>query len=803
MGPAQRLALLLLLADGGCVGWLVNQGIHFNSADGPALVGLVTGQIMLELLAIPQRGFGFFSASFSCTLAITLLFGTAPAALGLTAGLVLRTALRKNGLPWSQAASEGFPALTALCLLQSQTVPTDRANWMQAIAIALAVYIPFSIWVPERLARAYKWAHFEKWIAVRQLTASAHFLAVGFAGAVLAYLMSSNPAQGLWLVPVLLSLHRASRTELLRLDGLNLEELRLAVHSSRRLLNQAALSLDSTQRELKSQAAQRALLENLSVGLLNAPDRASVLRTLIGAAASVTRAESVVFFSVIQDAGIIALRPELYQSPYGARVEGAALTGVTEPIAMHAWRTGQLQIHQGNVERIFREEDTAVAVPIAGQGVLYVGRRGMQAFGHEELSAVSQIGGQGALALQSTKRFADQEEALKLNQISNQELLAWVNRLTLLLDGARAFLTPQLEEARMDRFYQLLDRLFPWEAAALMRDDHIQIRGGAQWDFDALRILAEPLRAYGKPLLVDDVTKMRWKQPLEGARSMVAVPLGDEEGTHGAVLLFSRQPGAFVRAHQEVLGLLACQLLASIRGAELAREVESSRASLLSTRNETALGQLAGGIAHQLNSPLAAVVLQTSMAIRSKADPEAVLKRLTVAKEAAERARHIIAKLLYYTEESVHEWRRLDVAEIVRDVAELTLHEWDTTGVELKLNLGDTPLLTDGCPHDIQQTLVNLLDNARRAAISGSSPKGVEINGFTGPSGVMLEVIDSGPPIAEETRQRMFEPFFSGWQSTGLGLSSSLAVVQKHKGRLEEIDPLQAKGFRITLPLSA
>lgn len=227
----------------------------------------------------------------------------------------------------------------------------------------------------------------------------------------------------------------------------------------------------------------------------------------------------------------------------------------------------------------------------------------------------------------------------------------------------------------------------------------------------------------------------------------------------------------------------------------LAREAERRRgAHLAHISRLSTLGEMASGIAHELNQPLAAIVnYATGVARRlrnqSEGDPE-VLRAIDQVAHEAQRAGGIIQRMRSFAHKSDGGVVRCSLNQIVEETVGFLRvgSPGRPLRVQLELTAGPNEVLAD--PILIQQVLVNLVRNAEdaleEAPETGRAPQ-IWIRTLSAPGGRQLEVQvqDAGPGLAAESIPRLFEPFFSTKPGgLGLGLSISSSIVQSHGGRL-------------------
>lgn len=251
------------------------------------------------------------------------------------------------------------------------------------------------------------------------------------------------------------------------------------------------------------------------------------------------------------------------------------------------------------------------------------------------------------------------------------------------------------------------------------------------------------------------------------------------------------------------------ELLARLRLAEA--PLADLVAELVATDRMASVGTLAGGVAHEINNPLAAVIANIELAIDDIKDLELpkgkdeLLEELEDAREAAHRVRQIVRDLRLF---SRAEEDRRDLVD-VRDVLESTLRmAWNEIRHRAKLvKAFDEVPLVDANEARLGQVFLNLILNASHAIAAGRAEAN-EIRISTSVEGneVVVEVRDSGEGMTEEVKARIFEPFFStrpAGVGRGLGLPISQRIVEEIGGRIEvKTRPGAGSSFTVRLPVA-
>ena len=232
-----------------------------------------------------------------------------------------------------------------------------------------------------------------------------------------------------------------------------------------------------------------------------------------------------------------------------------------------------------------------------------------------------------------------------------------------------------------------------------------------------------------------------------------------------------------------------------------------AQATLVQGSKLAAIGQLAAGVAHELNTPLASVSLALGMAMQNlEKKPDKARARLELAHKSVEQMSVIVSKLLNYSREGGQGRRAMSLAEVVQDSVQMVDQSFQLENIELLTHVED--LLVEVNAGEIQQVLINLLVNARLAVSGREHPQvRVQVGVESQESGPLAQVrvIDNGSGVPAEIRERIFEPFFTTRElgrGVGLGLSLSREIMTGHGGSLSyEAGPEGGACFVLSLPL--
>jgi signal transduction histidine kinase len=150
-------------------------------------------------------------------------------------------------------------------------------------------------------------------------------------------------------------------------------------------------------------------------------------------------------------------------------------------------------------------------------------------------------------------------------------------------------------------------------------------------------------------------------------------------------------------------------------------------------------------------------------------------------REGLDRAAGIVRQVLAHADPSAVPRTQVDLARVLDETARFVQSRPEFRGVDFSLDLPSAPLLVLGNAVMLGQVAVNLILNACEAQPGGGR---VEVRARREDGQVVAEVADRGPGIPEGDRQRIFEPFYSTKDSTGLGLSVCHSIVRDHGGEL-------------------
>lgn len=319
-----------------------------------------------------------------------------------------------------------------------------------------------------------------------------------------------------------------------------------------------------------------------------------------------------------------------------------------------------------------------------------------------------------------------------------------------------------------------------------------------------------------------------------GLRSLVIAPMLVEQGVCGVLLAARRAPEAFSSADCEFLRHLCDHVALAARQAQLHGalqraydDLRQSQQAVMQQERLRALGQMASGIAHDINNAISPVALYTEMLLEREPNlSERARECLTTIQGAIEDVADTVARMreFYRPREPQLVLARVALNRTIEHVIELTRARWSDLpqqrGIVIKLETDLSPDLPEimGAEGEIRDALTNLIFNAVDAMPQGgtltvrsrlsSAPGGSRLEGGSSDAEprVNVEVIDTGIGMDEETRRRCLEPFYTtkGERGTGLGLAMVYGMVQRHSAELDiESAPGRGATLRLSFPVTS
>ncbi|MBN1849551.1 MAG: PAS domain S-box protein [Deltaproteobacteria bacterium] len=237
---------------------------------------------------------------------------------------------------------------------------------------------------------------------------------------------------------------------------------------------------------------------------------------------------------------------------------------------------------------------------------------------------------------------------------------------------------------------------------------------------------------------------------------------------------------------------------------EVERKLRETRAQLAQSEKMASLGQLAAGIAHEINNPLTGILFNASMAAETLEKDDANLEKMNFIIEDVNRCKEIVKNLLVYSRQVTSSKILVQIEDVVNNSLNL-IHDQRLFGnIIIDKDLSKETILINVDKNQITQVLINLIMNAC-AAMDGEGVLTLRTYRDKAERKAYLEVEDNGCGIAEENLSKIFDPFFTTKEQgkgTGLGLSTSYGLIKENGGSIyvKKTDPAGTT-FCVELPL--
>jgi PAS domain S-box-containing protein len=316
----------------------------------------------------------------------------------------------------------------------------------------------------------------------------------------------------------------------------------------------------------------------------------------------------------------------------------------------------------------------------------------------------------------------------------------------------------------------------------------------------------------GKLVYEPDIAEVRFPFPQRlaggGLRSMVAAPLLVESKVFGVLIAARNQARSFSSGECEFLRQASEHVALAAHQAEIYGALQQAYNDLRQTQNAImqqerllALGQMASGIAHDINNAISPVTLYTESLLEREPDlsPRAREYLETIQRAVDDVAQTVVRMREFYRQrEPQMTLVPVNMNSLVKHVVDLTRARWSDMAqqrgiaIEMRIELAENLPAILGAENEIREALTNLIFNAVDAMPNGG-PLTVRTTLIPEQSSgsvarfVQVDIVDSGIGMDEDTRRRCLEPFFTtkGERGTGLGLAMVYGTMQRHNADIE------------------
>ncbi len=316
----------------------------------------------------------------------------------------------------------------------------------------------------------------------------------------------------------------------------------------------------------------------------------------------------------------------------------------------------------------------------------------------------------------------------------------------------------------------------------------------------------------GKPLAFFDVSAIsEWQEQPAAAKQNVCSALHVllRDHPNSAILICTHSAkGFFVEKHLRLSTRFAPLASQALTNLDSMRELEKinnllqveiserqkAQAQVVNNSKMAALGEMAGGVAHEINTPLAIIQMRMEqLGRRAKdgdIDTDAILKTVDIVDKTVSRISKIILGLRAFAADGQRDpYQKILITNIFDDTLSLCREKFTNHGIDLRVKISEdlkAQLEVECRSTEISQVLVNLLNNSYDA-VEKLSDKWIHIEALDAGNFIEISVTDSGSGIPTELQEKIMQPFFSTKEigkGTGLGLSISKGIIDRHKGRI-------------------
>jgi signal transduction histidine kinase/CheY-like chemotaxis protein len=328
--------------------------------------------------------------------------------------------------------------------------------------------------------------------------------------------------------------------------------------------------------------------------------------------------------------------------------------------------------------------------------------------------------------------------------------------------------------------------------------------------------------ASGEPLAIPEVVGSASLTPAQAEivarlslRAWLSVPVRAGDRLVGVLSAVTSQPSTCSEDDVAVATTFAAQAGIAVENSRLYAELEralegvqKSQDQLVQVERLRALGEMAAGVAHDFNNLLAIVMLRTELLL-ARNQPQEVAESLGLIRQAAQDGAQTVRRIQEFTRtRSIRPFSPVDMNKVIREVVDLARPRWkdqaQSCGVtyDVQVEEGQVPKVA-GTAEELREAFLNLLNNALDAMPAGGR---FTFRTLTEGGRVVVRAEDGGCGMSEETRRRVFEPFFStkGAQGNGLGLAVVWGIVTRHSGEVQ-VESTLGRGttFVVSLPVPA
>jgi signal transduction histidine kinase len=239
----------------------------------------------------------------------------------------------------------------------------------------------------------------------------------------------------------------------------------------------------------------------------------------------------------------------------------------------------------------------------------------------------------------------------------------------------------------------------------------------------------------------------------------------------------------------------------------VSEKLEAQRITSVNSSKMASLGEMAAGLAHEINNPLSVIMARADMAIdmmnSGQATDEILMKTLSKVAEMSQRISKIVSSMRKASRSGNSELSKVNIREVFDDVLNLCSQNLKHASIEMEINIPQE-FFVMGDSGQITQIIINLINNSVDELKMKNGSRKILVNTKSQDNFHLLQISDNAGTIPPEVREKLFTPFYTSKEvgkGTGLGLSLSLNLARDMKGDLY-LDPSELTTFVLKLPVS-
>jgi nitrogen-specific signal transduction histidine kinase/iron only hydrogenase large subunit-like protein len=231
------------------------------------------------------------------------------------------------------------------------------------------------------------------------------------------------------------------------------------------------------------------------------------------------------------------------------------------------------------------------------------------------------------------------------------------------------------------------------------------------------------------------------------------------------------------------------------------QELEQAHAQLIKTEKFASLGQLAAGVAHEINNPLGTITIYSHLLLKSLENEDPRKEDIELIISEANRAKEIVQGLLSFARETKLRESEMNVNDLLEDVLALISNQSLFYNIKIEKSFYQDIPSINADETKLKQVFLNIILNAAQA-MEGNGK--LILGTSTDKKQIKIKIQDTGPGIPPENMDKLFSPFFTTKEKgTGLGLAISYGIIERHKGRIDVYSELgKGSTFTIILPIT-